>query len=64
MRGDNGGFMVSNDVDEFASKVHILLNDKKIYSQKKADAIEWAKRWSIETLTPKLVDCYKKAMDK
>ena len=63
MRGDNGGFMVSNDVDEFASKVHILLNDKKIYSRKKADAIEWAKRWSIETLTPKLVDCYKKAID-
>ncbi|NLK46315.1 MAG: hypothetical protein GX297_06660, partial [Treponema sp.] len=28
-----------------------------------AEAIEWAKKWSIESLTPKLIDYYAKAIE-
>ena len=63
MRGDNGGFMVKNDVDEFSSKVQLLLNDKQLYEAKSKEAKTWAKQWSIETLTPTLVKYYQKAIE-
>lgn len=63
MQGDNGGFMVSNNVDDFTDKVRLLLNNKKLYNSKTAEAIEWAKKWSIESLTPKLIDYYAKAIE-
>jgi hypothetical protein len=40
-----------------------LLNNKKLYNSKTAEAIEWAKKWSIESLTPKLIDYYAKAIE-
>ena len=63
MRGDNGGFMVKNDIDEFSSKVQLLLNDKQLYEAKSEEAKKWAKQWSIETLTPTLVKYYQKAIE-
>lgn len=63
MRGDNGGFMVKNDVDEFSSKVQLLLNDKQLYEAKSKEAKTWAKQWSIEMLTPTLVKYYQKAIE-
>lgn len=63
MQGDNGGFMVKKDVNEFSEKVISLLSDKQLYTQKKKEAKEWAKKWSIATLTPKLLDYYQKAID-
>ena len=63
MQGDNGGFMVKNDVEEFSSKVQLLLNDKNLYDAKVEEAKIWAKQWSIETLTPTLVKYYEKAVE-
>ena len=63
MQGNNGGFMVNNDVNEFSEKVIQLLKDKKLYSQKQTEAKEWAKKWSISTLTPKLIEYYEKAIE-
>lgn len=62
MQGDNGGFMVQNDLNEFISKVNLLLNDKELYESKVKEAINWSKQWSIETLTPTLLKYYEKAM--
>lgn len=63
MQGDNGGFMVHNDIKEFSDRVIDLLTDKQLYEQKKDDAIEWSKQWSLESLTPKLEECYCKAIE-
>lgn len=63
MRGDNGGFMVHNDINEFSEKVCLLLSDKNLYEAKKKEAVEWSKQWSISTLTDKLISYYKKGIE-
>ncbi len=63
MQGDNGGFMVKNDLQEFSAKVSALLNDENLFRQKAAEGEKWSKQWSIKELTPKLVEFYQKAID-
>ena len=63
MQGNNGGFMVNNDVNEFYEKVIKLHKDKKLNSQKQTQTKECAKKWSISTLTPKLIEYYEKAIE-
>ncbi len=63
MQGDNGGFMVKNNVEEFASKVITLLGDETLHLQKSKDAREWSAKWSMDYLTPKLESFYKKAIE-
>ena len=58
MQGDNGGFMVKDDVSEFSSKVLALLRDKELRSSKGKEAENWAAKWKISQLTEKLVECY------
>lgn len=62
MKGDNGGFMVENNVEEFSEKVELLLENDSLWKQKSAEALEWGKQWNISSLTPKLVECYEKAV--
>lgn len=62
MKGDNGGFMVENNVEEFSGKVELLLENDSLWEQKSAEALEWGKQWNISSLTPKLVECYEKAV--
>lgn len=62
MQGDNGGFMVQNDIQEFTSRVCQLLTDKELYSKKVQEAKEWSQKWSLEKLTPELVQCYENAI--
>lgn len=62
MQGDNGGFMVKDDVKEFSDKVVQLLTDKNLHQQKSAEAKTWAQQWSIDTLTPKLISYYEEAI--
>lgn len=62
MQGDHGGFMVRDDVGEFSSKVLELLENPQLYKQKTAEAVKWAEKWKISSLTPKLVKCYEKAV--
>lgn len=62
MQGDNGGFMVKNDINEFTEKVCLLLQDSKLYNQKKADALKWSQQWAISKLSDDLVSYYQKAI--
>lgn len=64
MQGDHGGFMVKDDADEFSGKVLSLLKNDKLRKEKSEEALEWAQKWKISSLTPRLVSCYQKAIDK
>ncbi len=63
MQGDNGGFMIKNDLNEFSARVIDLLSDKNLHSQKSKEAKEWSAKWSMDYLTPKLENNYKKAIE-
>ena len=62
MKGDNGGFMVKEDVNEFSQRVLELLKDKELYAEKSQEAKKWASQWSLDTLTKKLVTYYEEAL--
>ena len=63
MQGDNGGFMVKDDAAIFAEKVIDLLQDKQLYAKKVQEARDWAEKWSLKALTPKLVSYYEEAIE-
>jgi glycosyltransferase involved in cell wall biosynthesis len=54
MGGDNGGFMVKNDPEEFTARVLDLLEDDELYRRKAQEARKHASAWSIDSLTKKL----------
>jgi glycosyltransferase involved in cell wall biosynthesis len=58
MGGDNGGFMVKNDADEFTNRVLELLGDSELHNRKSKEAKAYARSWSIGELTKKLVTIY------
>lgn len=58
MQGDNGGFMVKNDLQDFVNKVQFLLKDESLWTQKSKEAEEWSHQWSICETTKKLVQIY------
>ena len=62
MQGDNGGFMVNDDVEEFSQKTILLLKDKVLRKQKSEEAVAWAEKWKISVLVQNLVACYEKAI--
>lgn len=62
MQGDHGGYMVRENVEEFSSKVLLLLKNQNTRKEKAQEAMEWGEQWKISSLTPKLIDCYKKAI--
>jgi glycosyltransferase involved in cell wall biosynthesis len=59
MRGDNGGFMVSDDVREFADSVLALLRDEGLRTSKAREAIAWAAQYRIATTTDRLERLYR-----
>jgi glycosyltransferase involved in cell wall biosynthesis len=63
MGGDNGGFMVKNDADEFTGRVLELLEDPELCSRKSLEARMHACSWSIDELTKKLVEIYRSTAD-
>jgi 1,2-diacylglycerol 3-alpha-glucosyltransferase len=58
MEGDHGGFMVANDVDEFARATLRLLGDEDLRRAKSAEAISWSKRYRIDEVTDELLELY------
>jgi glycosyltransferase involved in cell wall biosynthesis len=62
MGGDNGGFMVDNDTEQFTGRVLELLKDPELRSRKSAEARIHARSWSIEELTKKLLAFYESAI--
>ncbi len=63
MQGDNGGFMVKDDINEFASKTVSLIKDKKLHELKSKEAVAWGSKWKISSLAPRLVDSYEKTIE-
>ncbi|MDR2419415.1 MAG: glycosyltransferase [Treponema sp.] len=63
MGGDNGGFMVKNDKDEFVRRVFELLEDDELYQRKVAEAREHAQAWTIDTMAVKLEKIYQGTID-
>lgn len=63
MQGDNGGFIVKDDVEEFSNKTLKLLQNASLHKEKSEQALKWGNKWKISSLTPKLLECYQKAID-
>lgn len=63
MQGNNGGFMVGKSHEAFSDKVILLLKNSQVYAEKKQEALTWGKKWSIEALTPRLIEYYNKAIE-
>ena len=60
MNGDNGGYMVEDDIEEFTCKVRLLLSDKKIYNEKSEEAYKYSQKWTIKNNAVKMLEVYKK----
>jgi glycosyltransferase involved in cell wall biosynthesis len=60
MGGDNGGFMVRNDPEEFTRRVLELLEDRELYGRKVLEAKAHARSWSIDEITRRLEGIYEK----
>lgn len=58
MAGDNGGFMVDEDLDAFSGAVLRLLGDEALYHAKSAEAQAYAALWSAEAMAVKLESVY------
>ncbi|AFG36202.1 glycosyltransferase [Spirochaeta africana] len=58
MNGDNGGFMVPDDQQQFTSRVLQLLNDDRLWQAKSAEARLYAGNYTSAALTDRLVTVY------
>jgi glycosyltransferase involved in cell wall biosynthesis len=63
MNGDNGGFMVQNDPQEFKGRIFDLLEDDELYRRKIDEAKRHAQGWTIDTMTLKLEQIYRTSLD-
>jgi 1,2-diacylglycerol 3-alpha-glucosyltransferase len=63
LENDFGGFLTSDDIDEYSCKVLELINDKKLYQQKKKEAKKRAEQFSSENMIAQTLDIYKKAIE-
>lgn len=62
MQGDNGGFMVKDDLVEFTEKIYLLLTDEKLYKQKSKEAYDYSMNWTTDVQIKKIMDVYEKAL--
>lgn len=58
MQGDNGGFMVPDNIGVFAHAVVKLLTDSNLHTEKSAEARTWASRFDVTSTTRQLVGHY------
>jgi glycosyltransferase involved in cell wall biosynthesis len=63
MGGDNGGFMVKNDRDEFIARVFELLEDPDLYRRKVEEAKTHAQGWTIDVMARQLERIYRNSLD-
>jgi glycosyltransferase involved in cell wall biosynthesis len=59
MGGDNGGFMVDDDIDLFVEKVSLLLNQPELHKQKALEALHHAEKWTMPIQVDKMLYLYK-----
>jgi 1,2-diacylglycerol 3-alpha-glucosyltransferase len=62
MGGDAGGFMVDDDLHEFAEKVDLLLNNPEIRSVKAEEALRHAELWTMDVQAKKMLKLYRKLL--
>ena len=60
MNGNNGGYMVNDDTDEFTQAVTKLLSDPELYQQKAREAITHSQKWISNTFIQQLNEKYMK----
>jgi|DewCreStandDraft_4_1066084.scaffolds.fasta_scaffold11689_6 glycosyltransferase involved in cell wall biosynthesis len=63
MAAGKGGIATKHDIDEFTNAVLKMLNDKKLYNQKKAETYDYAKEWSSTAMAIKQLKLYEKAIE-
>ena len=63
MQGDNGGFMVPNNLKDFSEKVIMLLEQPELWKEKSEEAKQWSKKWDMSLLTEELISFYNKAIE-
>jgi glycosyltransferase involved in cell wall biosynthesis len=62
MAGDNGGFMVDEDVGAFSDAVLRLLTDPALYAAKSSEAREYAKNWTASTMAKRIEALYERVL--
>lgn len=62
MAGDNGGFMVEEDVEAFAAAVLRLLQDPDLYRAKSAEALAYSQNWTASRMTRKIEALYQEVL--
>jgi glycosyltransferase involved in cell wall biosynthesis len=63
MNGDNGGFMVNDDVEEFTAAVVKLLTDPALYQAKSEEAYAWAQNWTAAKMALRIEELYRQTID-
>ncbi|GAB6088519.1 glycosyltransferase [Spirochaeta dissipatitropha] len=58
MNGNNGGFMVSDNQQEFSNRVIELLDSAELWQEKSAEALAYAQNWTSEALCRDLIEVY------
>ncbi len=58
MGGDNGGFMVDDDLEMFSEKTSLLLNNPEVHQLKSKEAILHSQKWASGFYAEKLVRLY------
>jgi glycosyltransferase involved in cell wall biosynthesis len=59
MRGDNGGFMVPDDVGQFAARVADLLANPELHRAKAEEALRYSRRFRARALAWDLANLYR-----
>jgi glycosyltransferase involved in cell wall biosynthesis len=59
---DKGGYLVEEDVEQFAAKVRLLLSDRDTQRQKREEARTAAQEWTAQSMTSRLLALYDGAL--
>ena len=62
MAGDNGGFMVEEDVSAFSDAVLRLLKDRELYQRKSAEALAYAQNWTAGKMAKRIETLYEQVL--
>jgi len=64
MGGDNGGYMVPNDINVFADAVVRLLTDEDLWRVKSREAIAHSQQWRMESMAEQMEKLYSQARER
>jgi len=62
MAGNNGGFMVDEDVEAFSAAVVKLLSDPELYQAKSAEAKAYAQNWTAARMAKRIEATYQQVV--